>query len=93
MAWRDGLPEGFAIAVRWPDDPDDLWIECLSVGAGDRDGGGRVAHALLSILRSPSDGTRSVSTGVTAENSAEYEKSGFLVQRRWARFRQVFVAG
>jgi len=93
MAWRDGLPEGFAIAYRWPGDPEDLWIECLSVGPGDGDGGARVARALLNLLRSTRDGTRSVSTGVTAAKSVEYERSGFEVQRRWARFRQVFVAG
>lgn len=90
---RKGVPEGFVIAFRWPDDPEDLWIECLSVEAGGSDGGAESAHVLLTTLRSTGSGTRSVSTGVGAGLSEQYGKSGFQVRRRWSRFRQVFVAG
>lgn len=83
---------GFAVVFRWPDDPNDLWIECLAVDPGGGPSVHDVSRHLLATLRSAPAPTRTVSTGVARAQALQYELAGFNADRTWRRFRQVFVA-
>lgn len=92
VAWENQAMRGFAVVFRWPDDPSDLWIECLSVDPRGALPAHDIARHLLATLQTASPPTRTVSTGVARAHALQYELAGFNAHRAWRRFRQIFIA-